>query len=139
MSRLDKAPRGLPGLPAPQMAGTPVWAAPEPAQQRAEAAYAAAGVEAPRPAPEPVPEPVEQPERKQKIGGWNGYPSNLARIRAAWWHTQTQADGWPSLSEMTEQVLLAEAARLEAAHNGGQPFPEVPDGKVKHGRRLPGN
>lgn len=79
----------------------------------------------------------ERPERKEKVGGWYGYPSNLARIRAAWFHTQTEEDGWPSLSEMTEQLLLREAQRLEEVHNGGEPFPAVPAGKVRHSRRTP--
>lgn len=75
------------------------------------------------------------PERKEKVGGWYGYPSNLARIRAAWFHTQTQPNGWPSLSEMTEQLLLREAEALEAAYNGGERFPDVPAGQVRHSRR----
>lgn len=90
----------------------------------------------PVPVPVPEPEPVAEPvERKEKIGGWNGYPSNLARIRAAQFYTQTHPDGWSSLSEMTEQTLLAEAARLEQEHNGGEPFPPMPPGKIKHSRR----
>jgi len=78
---------------------------------------------------------AELPERKEKVGGWYGYPSNLARIRAAWFHTQTSEDGWPSLSEMTEQLLLREAERLEREHNGGERFPDVPAGQVRHSRR----
>lgn len=115
MSRLQKAP------------STPLLGLVGSAADRAAQAYAAVGME--QPAAE------EAPERKQKVGGWNGYPSNLRRIRAAWFHTQTFEDGWPSMSEMTEQLLLAEAQRLEQAHNGGQPFPEVPEGKVRHSRR----
>lgn len=123
MSRLSKAPAGPTSI---SLAAAPAPAYDAPgglAEQLASPQHAEALAE------------EDKPERKRKIGGWNGYPSNLVRIRAAQWHTQTEPDGWPSLSEMTEQLLLREAERLEAEHNGGQPFPEVPEGKVRHSRR----
>lgn len=134
MNRLDKAPRGLPGPLGVVPASVPVGAAEPPVRERAAQAYAAAGVEPP--AALAAAEPEELQERKEKVGGYYAYPSDLARIKAAWFHTQTTEDGYPSISEMTVQVLLAEAERLEKAHNGGQPFPDVPAGKVRHSRKA---
>lgn len=125
MSRLDKAPRGLPGpLGVVAAPGPTFFPGSDPVQAGKDAANAL------------LPEPESAQERKEKVGGWYGYPSNLARIRAAWFHTQTAEDGWSSISEMTEQLLLREAQRLEEAHNGGEPFPDVPAGKVRHSRRT---
>jgi hypothetical protein len=49
------------------------------------------------------------------------------RIRNAWWHTQTEPDGHDSISELVAFALLPVVEELEARHNGGRPFPEIPE------------
>jgi hypothetical protein len=49
------------------------------------------------------------------------------RIRNAWWHTQTEPDGHDSISELVAFALLPVVEDLEARHNGGHPFPEIPE------------
>jgi hypothetical protein len=51
------------------------------------------------------------------------------RIRNAWWHTQTEAGGHDSISELVTLALLGVVEELEARYNGGRPFPEIPDGR----------
>lgn len=120
MSRLHRAPE----VPV-------ISAAPPAAQDRAARAPAAAGAK--RPEPEPP------KERKTKVGGFYAYPSELDRIRAAWFHTQTTEDGYSSISELIVRAVLGEGpsvAELERKHNGGEPFDPVPPGRVKHARRA---
>lgn len=40
----------------------------------------------------------------------------------------------PSLSEFINRAVMAEVRRIEAAHNGGQPFPPLPAGALPQGR-----
>ncbi len=49
------------------------------------------------------------------------------RIRNAWWHTQTEPDGHDSISELVAFALLPVVEELEASHNSGHPFPEIPE------------
>ncbi|HYY09598.1 MAG TPA: hypothetical protein VE781_01595 [Kineosporiaceae bacterium] len=49
------------------------------------------------------------------------------RMRNAWWHTQTQAGGHDSISELVASALLPVVEELEARYNGGDPFPEIPE------------
>jgi hypothetical protein len=120
MSRLQKAP----STPLLGLVGTPPAA---PQDERVAAAYRTAGVEPPEPEP--------APERKTKVGGWNGYKSNLEAFRAAWFHTQHTEGGVPSMSQLIESLIVAETKRRQDKYNGGEPFPPVPEGMVKHSRR----
>lgn len=67
---------------------------------------------------------------------FNAYvdPEIQERIRRAQFWTQTSDDGYRTLSDLVEAVLLAEAERLEREHNAGEPFREIPDGKLRSGR-----
>jgi Centromere-binding protein ParB C-terminal len=49
------------------------------------------------------------------------------RMRNAWWHTQAEAGGHDSMSELVTTALLPAVEELEARYNGGRPFPEIPD------------
>lgn len=49
------------------------------------------------------------------------------RMRNAQWHTQAQPDGYDSISELVTAALWQVVIDLEERHNGGQPFPDIPE------------
>lgn len=51
------------------------------------------------------------------------------RLRNAAWHTQLEADGFGSISELVTEVLRHEIDWLEQEYNNGEPFPDVPEGR----------
>ncbi len=88
-------------------------------------------------------------ERKDKQGFY-GYPSTMSRIYSAWFHTQTTPDGYKSVSDLIVSTALGHredeedirpvvtVTQLENRYNGGRPFPVVPSGQRKHGKRRSG-
>jgi hypothetical protein len=125
---------GLVTPPPARPTSTPVWAAPAAAQERAEQAYAAAGVEAPRPAPAPASTADTVLRRKQ--GGYYAHQADVDRARAAWAHTQLLPGGYASWSEFQLAAVMRLTEEMETSHNHGRPFPPLPAGKVKHSRRT---
>ncbi|MFC9068715.1 ParB family protein [Streptomyces harbinensis] len=54
------------------------------------------------------------------------------RLRDAVWHTRTAEDGYANHSELVRAAIESEVSRLEAAYNGGRPFPAA-TGRVSRG------
>jgi hypothetical protein len=52
------------------------------------------------------------------------------RLRNAAWHTQMEAQGFGSISELVTDVLRQEVEWLEQQYNEGEPFAEIPDGRT---------
>lgn len=96
-----------------------------------------------QPAAEPVvvapAQPTEQPARprrasqsKHKLSIYQD-PEDTARLRAAYRHTFAASR---SFSDFIGGILMAEVERLEAEHNGGQPFQGVGAGEIPTGRPV---
>ncbi|MDN5803018.1 MAG: hypothetical protein L0H26_00265 [Microlunatus sp.] len=107
----------------------------------------ASPVAPPERGPEPTPEapqgerPAEQPARprrasqsKHKLSIYQD-PDDTARLRAAYRHTLAASTD-RSFSDFINRVLMAEVERLEAQHNGGQPFRGVGAGEIPTGRPV---
>lgn len=84
---------------------------------------------------------VEQPARprrasqsKHKLSIYQD-PEDTARLRAAYRQTLAASTD-RSFSDFINRVLMAEVERLEAQHNGGQPFQGVGAGEIPTGRPV---
>lgn len=62
-------------------------------------------------------------------------PEDTARLRAAYRQTLA-ASSDRSFSDFINRVLMTEVQRLEAEHNGGQPFQGVGAGEIPTGRPV---
>ena len=84
----------------------------------------------PRPAAAPKPKPSASARKL------NAYvdPEIQEQIKRAQFWTQTQPQGYRTFSDLVEDVLRMKAEELAALYNGGEPFPEIPDGKLRQGR-----
>ena len=61
-------------------------------------------------------------------------PEVQEQIKRAQFWTQTQPEGYRTFSDLVEDVLRAKAQELADLYNNGEPFPEIPDGKLRQGR-----
>jgi hypothetical protein len=57
----------------------------------------------------------------------------LARVRAAWWHTHVQ-EGQLSLNDLIREAVLDHVEQLERQYNQGESFPPAPR-ELPRGRR----
>lgn len=99
--------------------------------------------------PYPVPQvPVDnagvvaesEPETplRTKQGGYYATKADVERARAAWKNTELLPGGCASWSDYQLQALMEKVERDEAEHNGGNPWPPLPAGRVKHNPRPAG-
>lgn len=120
MTRLDKAPRGLPGALAaastPDLRvmhpSPPVAVTQTPADLRSE--------------------PVVT---RRKQGGYYAHDADIDRARAAWKHTELEPLGYSSWSDFQLAAVMMLTEHMEQQYNRGKPFPPLPAGQVKHSRR----
>lgn len=77
---------------------------------------------APLGAAAPAPEQVRRSGRPKQRMPFQADPDTLARIRATE-HTARLREGFETMSEWMEDVMLRECQRLENEYNDGAPFP----------------
>lgn len=84
----------------------------------------------------PAPAPVAAPVAKERTKtSFYQDVEERDRMRAAFVHTSL-AEGTSSLSEFISRAVMREVERLEAEHNGGEPWPlgsahQVPKGRPR--------
>lgn len=86
--------------------------------------------------PPPPPPPPARKAPSAAARKMNAYvdPEVQEAIKRAQFWTQTQPEGYRTFSDLVEDVLRAKAEELQQRYNDGQPFPEIPDGKLRQGR-----
>lgn len=75
-----------------------------------------------------------KPKNPPKVSFYQD-PDDTARLRAAFAHTHA-TEGYRSMSDMIDRAVMAEVARLENQHNGGQPWQPVSARNIPQGRPV---
>ncbi|MEY9961517.1 hypothetical protein ABH932_007298 [Streptacidiphilus sp. MAP5-52] len=85
-----------------------------------------------------IPAPTQARVPRASDRKMNAYvePDVQDAIKRAQFWTQTQPNGYRTFSDLVEDVLRVKAQELADEYNDGEPFPPIPDGKLRQGRPI---